>query len=49
MKRPYTETITDQCPYCEGTGYFQLLLGGSETCYQCEGEGQEQKQKSAKG
>lgn len=29
----------DQCPYCEGKGYFQLLLGGSETCVECCGSG----------
>ncbi|ADU31643.1 YuiA family protein [Evansella cellulosilytica] len=28
------------CPYCVGKGYFQLLLGGSETCMSCEGSGQ---------
>lgn len=27
------------CPYCEGKGYFQLLLGGSETCGNCSGTG----------
>ncbi|WP_238594612.1 YuiA family protein [Caenibacillus caldisaponilyticus] len=27
------------CPYCEGKGYFQLLLGGSETCGRCLGTG----------
>ncbi|WP_169797587.1 YuiA family protein [Neobacillus fumarioli] len=27
------------CDYCSGTGYFQLLLGGSETCPNCEGSG----------
>jgi DnaJ-class molecular chaperone len=34
---------TDQtvCPYCEGHGYVQLLLGGSETCYGCLGKGTE--------
>jgi DnaJ-class molecular chaperone len=29
-----------QCPYCNGKGYFQLLLGGSETCQSCEGSGE---------
>ncbi|WP_176483822.1 MULTISPECIES: YuiA family protein [Bacillus] len=28
-----------QCPYCSGKGYFQLLLGGSETCNCCGGSG----------
>ncbi|MDT8858620.1 YuiA family protein [Alkalihalobacillus sp. MEB130] len=41
MKHLYTETVTDQCPYCKGTGYFQLLLGGSETCNQCDGDGKD--------
>ncbi|HEX6923371.1 MAG TPA: YuiA family protein [Bacillales bacterium] len=28
-----------KCPYCGGKGYFQLLLGGSETCDHCHGSG----------
>jgi DnaJ-class molecular chaperone len=27
-----------QCTYCNGNGYIQLLLGGSETCVECHGE-----------
>lgn len=27
------------CEYCNGTGYYQLLLGGSETCPSCQGSG----------
>ncbi|WP_165875774.1 YuiA family protein [Hazenella coriacea] len=27
------------CNYCNGSGYVQLLLGGSETCYACKGSG----------
>ncbi|WP_449537426.1 YuiA family protein [Ferdinandcohnia sp. Marseille-Q9671] len=27
------------CPYCSGKGYFQLILGGSETCSSCAGSG----------
>ncbi|MCD4840053.1 MULTISPECIES: YuiA family protein [Neobacillus] len=27
------------CEYCKGKGYFQLVLGGSETCSSCEGTG----------
>ena len=27
------------CTYCNGDGYFQLLLGGSETCVHCGGKG----------
>ena len=30
---------SQECPYCSGKGYFQLLLGGSETCFSCEGSG----------
>ncbi|WP_180994092.1 YuiA family protein [Bacillus sp. Marseille-P3661] len=30
-----------ECMYCTGQGYFQLLLGGSETCPNCEGTGKE--------
>jgi len=29
----------NQCPYCKGNGYFQLRLGGSETCACCLGSG----------
>ncbi|MET3699468.1 YuiA family protein [Bacillus oleivorans] len=28
-----------ECDYCSGKGYFQLLLGGSETCPCCSGTG----------
>lgn len=28
-----------ECPYCSGNGYFQLILGGSETCPSCNGSG----------
>jgi DnaJ-class molecular chaperone len=27
------------CDYCSGQGYFQLVLGGSETCNCCNGTG----------
>ncbi|QKG83790.1 hypothetical protein GXN76_04395 [Kroppenstedtia pulmonis] len=30
---------TKPCPYCNGNGYNQLLLGGSETCVCCKGSG----------
>ncbi|MFF2446787.1 YuiA family protein [Neobacillus sp. NPDC058068] len=30
---------TKNCDYCSGTGYFQLVLGGSETCSCCGGSG----------
>ncbi|WP_158553388.1 YuiA family protein [Peribacillus saganii] len=30
---------TYDCVYCSGKGYFQLLLGGSETCSCCGGSG----------
>ncbi|MEH7301134.1 YuiA family protein [Neobacillus drentensis] len=30
---------TKKCDYCSGNGYFQLLLGGSETCSCCGGSG----------
>jgi len=33
----------NECVYCSGNGYFQLLLGGSETCTSCEGTGQKNK------
>ncbi|MCA1031640.1 YuiA family protein [Bacillus timonensis] len=28
-----------ECQYCSGKGYFQLVLGGSETCCSCGGSG----------
>ena len=34
-----TAESTKICDYCEGKGYFQLVLGGSETCPGCEGTG----------
>jgi DnaJ-class molecular chaperone len=33
---------SSSCSYCEGAGYVDLLLGGSETCYACEGTGKEE-------
>ncbi|MEZ0480137.1 YuiA family protein [Planococcus sp. SSTMD024] len=32
-------TTGNHCPYCAGQGYFQLRLGGSETCSCCSGSG----------
>ncbi|NRS17703.1 YuiA family protein [Brevibacillus sp. HB1.2] len=37
----------EQCPYCHGQGYFQLLLGGSENCPNCDGAGTQEAQKEA--
>lgn len=34
-----TKTDAKKCMYCGGYGYFQLLLGGSETCTCCGGSG----------
>ncbi|MFC4618375.1 YuiA family protein [Camelliibacillus cellulosilyticus] len=34
-----TDKKKPSCPYCKGKGYFQLLLGGSETCDHCSGTG----------
>lgn len=34
-----TDAKLKQCPYCKGEGYFQLRLGGSETCTCCSGSG----------
>ncbi|MCA1027788.1 YuiA family protein [Cytobacillus sp. FSL W7-1323] len=31
------------CIYCAGQGYFQLILGGSETCACCGGSGKHEK------
>ncbi|WP_316571560.1 YuiA family protein [Neobacillus sp. YIM B06451] len=33
------KTDAKKCMYCGGFGYFQLLLGGSETCTCCGGSG----------
>ncbi|CAM5783091.1 MULTISPECIES: YuiA family protein [Brevibacillus] len=37
----------EQCPYCNGQGYFQLLLGGTENCPGCEGSGAHSEEMSA--
>ncbi|WP_421617500.1 YuiA family protein [Brevibacillus sp. TJ4] len=29
----------EACTYCQGEGYFQLLLGGTESCPGCAGTG----------
>ncbi|MGA9174483.1 MAG: YuiA family protein [Thermoactinomyces sp.] len=34
---------TVNCSYCEGAGYVDLVLGGSETCYACNGTGKDKK------
>ncbi|MBO8171778.1 MAG: YuiA family protein [Bacillaceae bacterium] len=36
-----TTVLTEKevCEYCNGQGYYQLLLGGSETCPSCQGSG----------
>ncbi|WP_188695737.1 YuiA family protein [Pullulanibacillus camelliae] len=36
--------VKQPCPYCDGRGYFQLLLGGSETCEHCLGTGKSEVQ-----
>ncbi|WP_176560268.1 YuiA family protein [Brevibacillus dissolubilis] len=36
MKRLHTQ---ESCPYCKGAGYFQLIVGGTEDCPACEGQG----------
>ncbi|MBY6040475.1 YuiA family protein [Bacillus velezensis] len=38
-----TAKSTASCPFCSGKGYFQLLLGGSETCPSCQGSGKERR------
>ncbi|ADC49025.1 MULTISPECIES: YuiA family protein [Alkalihalophilus] len=43
MKRSLKYTENGTCPYCNGVGYFQLLLGGSETCEHCGGHGKSHK------
>ncbi|MGM0845863.1 MAG: YuiA family protein [Bacillota bacterium] len=37
--RTSIETASKNCDYCSGKGYFQLVLGGSETCPCCSGSG----------
>jgi hypothetical protein len=40
MSRMAAKTYENkECDYCSGKGYFQLLLGGSETCTCCNGSG----------
>lgn len=43
---PVKQLETESCEYCSGAGYFQLLLGGSETCMSCEGTGKVEKGKA---
>jgi hypothetical protein len=38
-----SQVDTTECVYCSGKGYFQLLLGGSETCSCCGGTGKSEK------
>jgi DnaJ-class molecular chaperone len=38
---------TKPCVYCLGKGYFQLLLGGSETCPCCNGSGENKEMEEA--
>ncbi|WP_242009872.1 YuiA family protein [Halalkalibacter nanhaiisediminis] len=47
MKHSYITEESESCPYCEGAGYFQLLLGGSETCIHCEGNGEQRSTKES--
>ncbi len=39
LRRQQDKGKATDCPYCQGKGYFQLLLGGSETCDSCSGSG----------
>ncbi|WP_339061251.1 YuiA family protein [Tepidibacillus marianensis] len=32
------------CGFCEGQGYHDIMVGGSETCPACEGSGTEEKE-----
>ncbi|MGC5328250.1 YuiA family protein [Brevibacillus sp. SYSU BS000544] len=37
MSRRHNQSET--CPYCKGQGYFQLIVGGTEDCPNCDGAG----------
>ncbi|MCA1064945.1 YuiA family protein [Rossellomorea sp. AcN35-11] len=39
--RATASTKAKYCLYCSGKGYFQLVLGGSETCPCCGGSGKQ--------
>ncbi|WP_456273486.1 YuiA family protein [Bacillus sp. AK031] len=41
--RSTLDSATKKCVYCSGKGYFQLVLGGSETCPCCSGSGKNNK------
>jgi DnaJ-class molecular chaperone len=43
MEKKYGNYKGEKCQYCQGEGYFQLLLGGSETCDHCAGSGEDKK------
>ncbi|MGE5701685.1 MAG: YuiA family protein [Clostridia bacterium] len=34
-------TVQQACLYCDGQGYFHVVVGGTESCPQCEGSGQD--------
>ncbi|KOO48505.1 YuiA family protein [Priestia koreensis] len=34
-------TAIQQCSLCEGRGYVHLILGGTETCVNCHGKGEQ--------
>lgn len=44
---PKVQVMTERevCEYCQGNGYYQLLLGGSETCPSCQGSGKNREKK----
>ena len=36
--------LDHSCSFCEGQGYHDIMVGGSETCPVCEGTGEEEKE-----
>ena len=34
----------NHCIYCEGQGFYDVIVGGSETCPACEGTGIDEKE-----
>ena len=35
-------SVIQECSYCVGNGYIQVLLGGTETCPDCNGTGKKE-------
>jgi DnaJ-class molecular chaperone len=46
MKTQTLRSADQKCLYCGGTGYYQLVLGGTDTCAHCNGTGKQPEQET---